>query len=207
MVDTRTGNIFCVLITMLTVTTGTVSARNEDLEQRLRALEEKVTFMEKTLGIVPPGVSVEATTPVETLPEQASAPAASPHRTVETSRIDPLSNVLKSRILEKEARATGEGRGVSLLIAYTNIGRKDIVSFKGTILLEDRSGVLLTGYFIEMELSIPSLESKSGFSTVPVIQEYMAGYKRLFDMNPEDIKVTLNLVEITFSDGMVRAKE
>ena len=122
------------------------------------------------------------------------------------SQVESISNVLKSRVLEKDVLSAGRGKGISLLIAYTNIGRKDIVSFKGTIALEDGSGDLLTSYFIDIHLGIPSLESKSSFTEVPYSAAYSAGYRRLFTMKVEEIKTSLNLTGIVFSDGTVRIK-
>ena len=186
-------------------------AQYEQLEERVKILETKVKELESKLNITYDSLENEQTIgeslDVEKYNTNRKQPfqetKQAPKRRVVTPS-EPLSNLIKSRILEKEISSTGRGKGISLLIAYTNIGRKDIVSFKGTISLEDESGDLLTSYFIDVNLAIPSLESKSSFSEVPYSNQYSTGFKRLYSMKVEEIKTSLKLTEIVFSDGTVR---
>jgi len=203
------------IILLLSVIIGNnLFAQCEELEDRINVLEEKIAQLERKLNIstAPPAPEARTTPAVQ---EEERYPAVKKEPVDETgplagkrvtSQVESISNILKSRVLEKEVKSTGGGRGVSLLIAYTNIGRKDIVSFKGTIALEDESGDLLSSYFIDIYLSIPSLESKSAISEVPLSATYSESYRKLFIMKAEEIKTSLNLTEIAFSDGTVRTK-
>ena len=199
---------------MILITIFNLHAQCEELEERINVLEKKIAKLEKELNIIPETPTPQTQTPParkenETYPVVRPEPVSTIDQQVGNrviSQIESISNVLKSRVLEKDVLSAGRGKGIPLLIAYTNIGRKDIVSFKGTIALEDGSGDLLTSYFIDIHLAIPSLESKSGFTEVPYSAAYSTGYRRLFTMKVEEIKTSLNLTEIVFSDGTVRTK-
>ena len=204
--------LFFLLLILFTI--RNVHAQCEELEERINVLEKKIAKLEKEMNITPEPPSPQTqTTPAfrenQTYPVVRPEPVSTTGQHVGKrviTQVESISNVLKSRALEKDVLSAGRGKGISLLIAYTNIGRKDIVSFKGTISLEDGSGDLLTSYFIDIHLGIPSLESKSSFTEVPYSAAYSAGYRRLFTMKVEEIKTSLNLTEIVFSDGTVRTK-
>lgn len=207
-------NIYVIFLLLIIAGVNNSYTQCEELEERINVLEKKITELERKLNISPdsPAPHTQTTPAVK---ERKKYPAAKNESVKETgqqvgkrvvTRVESISNILKSRVLEKDVLSAGRGKGISLLIAYTNIGRKDIVSFKGTIALEDESGDLLTSYFIDIHLGIPSLESKSGFSEVPFSAAYSAGYRRLFTMKVEGIKTSLNLTEIVFSDGTVHTR-
>ena len=197
---------FIILLFVVLVRVDYPSAQCEHLERRIKLLEERIKVLELKLKLFhdslgsdqPASYSNEKSkyTPYKERPLQETKQISA--KSVVTKK-ELLSNFIKSRVLEKNIESTGKGKKVSLLIAYTNISRKDIVSFKGNLSLEDQSGDLLANYFIDIFLEIPSLESKSSFSEVP----YGSGYKRLYSMKVEDIKTSLNLTEIVFSDGTV----
>lgn len=209
----RRKNIYVTFLFLIIAGVNYSHAQCEHLEERIKILEDKINELESKLSSSYDSLENDQTT-TRTLEESKydtykkqplQETKQTPKRRVVIPK-KPLSNLIKSRILEKDITSTGKGKGVSLLIAYTNIGRKDIVSFKGTISLEDQSGDLLTSFFIDINLKIPSLESKSGFSKVPYSNQYSKGFKRLYSMKVEEIKTSLILTEIVFSDGTVNTK-
>ena len=201
---------FIILLFVVMIRVDYPSAQCEHLEGRIKLLEGRIRELEAKLNISYD--SLESDQPASDSNEEAKYAPYKDRPLQETKQLSDervvtkkelLSNFIKSRVLEKSIESTGKGKRVSLLIAYTNISRKDIVSFKGNLSLEDQSGDLLANYFIDIVLEIPSLESKSSFSEVPYTSFYSSGYKRLYSMKVEDIKTSLNLTEIVFSDGTV----
>lgn len=197
---------FIILLFVVMIRVDSPSAQCEHLEGRIRLLEERIRELEARLNISYDSLGSDQ--PVSDPNEEVKYAPYKDRPLQETKQLSDervvtkkelLSNFIKSRVLERNIESTGKGKRVSLLIAYTNISRKDIVSFKGNLSIEDQSGDLLATYFIDIFLEIPSLESKSSFSEVP----YSSGYKRLYSMKVDDIKTSLNLTEIVFSDGTI----
>jgi len=181
-------------------------AQCEDLEQKLRMLEEKVRQLESRLNMT-------ASEPAQTRPSAnpssydswKSHQAQTPVIKTETQEAS-LSGILKVRVLEKKMYSSETGRGVSLLIAYTNISRKNISAFKGTITVSDVYGNVLANYPLTVNNELPFLESKSWFSDVPNYGADSETYKKLLNTSVEDMKTTLDLKEVVFSDGTVKTQ-
>jgi len=203
-------NIVYYILFLLIIISGTrhTFAQCEELEQRLIMLEGKVRQLESRLNITTD--TTENKTSAYTVKEKQSSyeswkslEAQKPAVKTGTGEVS-LSGILKVRVLEKKMYSSETGKGVSLLIAYTNISRKNVTAFKGIISVSDIYGNLLVTYPITVNNELPFLESKSWFSDVPNYGADAETYKRLLNTSVEDMKTTLEVKEVVFSDGTVK---
>lgn len=183
----------------------------EHLEERIKILEERIRNLELQLNIRSTTVVNEYTvTTDESKYETYNKP--SPDITPKSNKKivsskESISKIIRARVFKKKLQSTEIGkRGVSLLIALTNTTHKDIISFKGTVFCKDYSGIVLTSFPIEFNKLILSYNSESWFGEVPY-DPLSEGYKVLLSTAAEDIKTSLELTEVVFSDGTVETAE
>ncbi len=190
---------------MFLIPTSIFSQTIEQLNERIRVLEERVKKLEgyhrtqtPTTASRPSPQTQSSYTPAT----QTSSTASSSSKKSSADR-EYMSKVIRARLFKKNLQTTGSGRSLTLLIAFTNTSRQDINAFKGTIVLSDNIGNDLVSFSIDLTKPITSLESESWFGEIPY-KASNRGYVQLLSLNDEVIKTRLDCEEIVFSDGTVK---
>lgn len=201
---------YCATICCLCV--GTINAQSYDaLEKRIRVLEEKVANLEaiNSLREIPNSSPRQQSTPsapskpvtTQRTPAPTQTPVSQPVRT----KAD-LTKLIRARLFKKNLESSSEGKAISLLIAFTNTGRDNIEQFKGTIQLTDMLGSNLFSFTISLDKPIASYDSESWFGEVP-FDPANPGYTRAISLNAEEIRTSIIIDEVVFSDGTVQTKD
>jgi len=190
---------------MFLIPTSIFSQTIEQLNERIRVLEERVKKLEgyhrtqtPTTASRPSPQTQSSYTPAT----QTSSAASSSSKKISADR-EYMSKVIRARLFKKNLQTTGSGRSLTLLIAFTNTSRQDINAFKGTIVLSDNIGNDLVSFSIDLTKPITSLESESWFGEIPY-KASNRGYVQLLSLDDEVIKTRLDCEEIVFSDGTVK---
>lgn len=199
------------LVSLWPVNTLFAQCQCDDLQQRIKALEEKVRILESRSGV--------SQTPVQSSSgikqsdkDNDGAWSASDNKSTAVSqqqvKSDPKSivNLVRARLFTKKQNAAESAANVAVLIAMTNSGYKDIASFKGTVVFFDSDNSKLLDFLIEFTRPIRSLSSESWYGEVPA-DPSNEGYKKFLSMKAEDIKTSITLSEVVFSDGTKRTSE
>lgn len=194
-------------IALLFLVHSSLSAQTvEQLNERIRVLEEKVRKLEGYHGIQSTTTSsskpVQQTQSSYTPSTQTSSAVSSSSKKSSADR-EFMSKIIRARLFKKNLQTTGSGRSLTLLIAFTNTSRQDINAFKGTIVLSDNIGNDLVNFSIDLTKPITSLESESWFGEIPY-KANNQGYAQLLSLDDQIIKTRLECEEIVFSDGSVK---
>ncbi len=199
-------NIAPVTVALLFISTTCFAQTIEQLNERIRILEEKVRRLESFHNIQSntqkSTTAVQQSTSSYTPVSKTTTPVSSAYKKVSADNGE-MAKIIRARLFKKNMVSGADGKKITMLIALTNTSRININAFKGTVVLSDYTGEDLVSFSLDLAKPITSYDSESWFGEIPH-RPADPGYVKFLSLKAEDIRTRLECEEIVFADGTVK---